>query len=191
MSTNSQNFASTRAVESLWDGVTSSDSEGTAGAGDISSFWIEFDFGQSYDLTQARLFGDNTGSWWSKDWTLKYKQNQQDNWTTAFSNTNAFFNDWSTQDLTGITARYIRIEVNGNPAVPATQARELEIYGTPSQIQPPTTLQGDLNSDGTVNSLDWSIMNTRWNTSDAIADLNNDGVVNSIDFSILNREWGT
>ncbi len=53
-------------------------------------------------------------------------------------NINAFFNGWSSQNL-AITARYVRVEVFGNPTIPATQARELEIYGTPSSgdTQPP------------------------------------------------------
>ena len=55
---------------------------------------------------------------------------------------------------------------------------------------PPPTLQADLNSDGTVNSLDWSIMNNAWNTNDATADINNDGIVNTIDWSVMNGEWG-
>ncbi|MES2315749.1 MAG: dockerin type I repeat-containing protein [Patescibacteria group bacterium] len=50
-------------------------------------------------------------------------------------------------------------------------------------------LAGDLNADGIVNSLDWSIMSIVWFTSNANADLNHDGIVNSIDFSILNRNW--
>ena len=55
--------------------------------------------------------------------------------------------------------------------------------------QVPAILQGDLNNDGIVNSIDWSIMNARWFTNDAIADINKDGIVNSIDFSILNKNW--
>jgi hypothetical protein len=54
---------------------------------------------------------------------------------------------------------------------------------------PPSFPRGDLNQDGTVNSLDWSIMNSAWGTSNTKADLNNDGIVNTIDFSILNSEW--
>ena len=52
-------------------------------------------------------------------------------------------------------------------------------------------LLGELSKDGTVNALDWSIMNANWwNTSYTIADINNDGIVNTIDFSIMNGEWG-
>jgi parallel beta-helix repeat protein len=63
---------------------------------------------------------------------------------------------------------------------------------TPSSIPPPSgdsTLKGDLNNDRIVNSLDWSLMNSKWFTSDATADLNSDGIVNSLDFSIMNGNW--
>jgi hypothetical protein len=47
-----------------------------------------------------------------------------------------------------------------------------------STAQPPS-LPGDLNNDNIVNSLDWSLMNAAWFTSDPTADLNHDGQVNS------------
>ena len=56
---------------------------------------------------------------------------------------------------------------------------------------PPPTLQGDLNNDDTVNSLDWSIMNNVWNTNDATADINGDGIVNTIDWSVMNSNWSS
>ncbi len=52
-----------------------------------------------------------------------------------------------------------------------------------------SSLVGDINKDGIVNAIDWSIMNAKWLTSDATADLNNDGIVNSLDWSILNANW--
>jgi len=52
------------------------------------------------------------------------------------------------------------------------------------------SLIGDINSDGTVNSLDWSIMSSQWFTSNTQSDLNTDGIVNSIDFSLMNGNWG-
>jgi hypothetical protein len=67
-----------------------------------------------------------------------------------------------------------------------------EYGGIPGSTSPPpptTTLKGDLNNDRIVNSLDWSIMNSRWFTSDSTADLNTDGIVNSLDFSIMNGNW--
>ncbi len=32
-------------------------------------------------------------------------------------------------------------------------------------------------------------MNTKWYQSDAIADLNKDGIVNALDFSLMNKNW--
>jgi hypothetical protein len=51
-------------------------------------------------------------------------------------------------------------------------------------------LVGDLNSDGTVNALDWGIMNSQWFTSNPQSDINADGLVNSIDFGLMNVNWG-
>jgi hypothetical protein len=53
------------------------------------------------------------------------------------------------------------------------------------------TKSADLNADGIVNSLDWSIMNAAWGTNNATADLNSDGIVDSFDWSVMNGRWGT
>jgi hypothetical protein len=58
-------------------------------------------------------------------------------------------------------------------------------------ISLPKLFGGDFNNDGIINSLDWSFMNIRWFTSDAVADLNRDTVVNSVDYSYLNKNWFT
>lgn len=50
---------------------------------------------------------------------------------------------------------------------------------------------GDINGDGSVNVVDFSIMLSKWGTSDPSSDLNGDGVVNIVDFSILLSKWGT
>ncbi len=60
---------------------------------------------------------------------------------------------------------------------------------TPSPTPAPTPIVGDINKDGVVNSLDWSIMSSKWFTTDSNSDLNKDGIVNSIDFSIMNNNW--
>jgi hypothetical protein len=52
-----------------------------------------------------------------------------------------------------------------------------------------TPIVGDINLDHIVNSIDYSILNSKWFTSDANSDLNHDGLVNAIDFSILNSNW--
>lgn len=47
----------------------------------------------------------------------------------------------------------------------------------------------DLNGDGKVNLVDFSILLFHWGTAHAIADLNGDGAVNLTDFSILLFNW--
>ncbi len=63
--------------------------------------------------------------------------------------------------------------------------------GSPQPSPTPSTppVAGDLNLDHIVNSIDWSVMNKKWFTSDATADINKDGLVNAIDFSIMNANW--
>jgi hypothetical protein len=138
MTANSQNFAAENPIDRLWDKCTTAGSC-SAGTGTASSFWVEFDFGQPYALSTARLFGDIDGNWSSSSWSLQYKQNASDAWTSAFTNANAFMNDWSSQTLSNITARYVRVTVNGNTATNATEARELEIYGSQTTSTPTPT----------------------------------------------------
>jgi hypothetical protein len=138
----SNNFSSDypRGPEKLWDGDTTTE-DGSTGNSGISSFWVEFDFGKLYDLTKARLFGDAEGNWLCQTWALEYKQNQADTYNTGFTNTPCNGNQWFEQALSGTTARFVKLTVFGNPTIPATQARELEIYGTPaSSPTPPTNL---------------------------------------------------
>lgn len=52
-----------------------------------------------------------------------------------------------------------------------------------------TPSNGDINGDGKVNLIDFSILLFHWGTSNAIADLNGDGKVNLTDFSILLFNW--
>jgi len=47
----------------------------------------------------------------------------------------------------------------------------------------------DLNGDGKVNLIDFSIFLLSWNTSDPRADFNQDGTVNLADFSIMLFDW--
>ena len=48
----------------------------------------------------------------------------------------------------------------------------------------------DLNTDGSVNIRDLSILLSRWGTTDRPADINGDGRVNIRDLSILLSRWG-
>jgi Dockerin type I domain len=47
----------------------------------------------------------------------------------------------------------------------------------------------DLNCDGKVNLIDFSILLFNWNTSNATADINKDSIVNLTDFSIMIFNW--
>ncbi len=51
------------------------------------------------------------------------------------------------------------------------------------------TNRADINGDGKVNLIDFSIMLSMWGTSNVRADLNDDGTVNLADFSILLFNW--
>ena len=49
--------------------------------------------------------------------------------------------------------------------------------------------RADLNKDGKVNLVDFSILLFNWKTSDTVADINQDGTVSLIDFSIMLANW--
>jgi hypothetical protein len=49
--------------------------------------------------------------------------------------------------------------------------------------------KGDLNCDGAINLVDFSILLFNWNTASAVADINGDGTVALSDFSIMLYNW--
>ena len=49
--------------------------------------------------------------------------------------------------------------------------------------------RSDLNKDGKVNLVDFSILLFNWKGTDAVADINLDGIVNLTDFSIMLANW--
>jgi hypothetical protein len=51
------------------------------------------------------------------------------------------------------------------------------------------SIVGDLNNDCFVNSIDSSILNSKWFSTDSASDLNHDGIVNALDWSIVNINW--
>ena len=56
-------------------------------------------------------------------------------------------------------------------------------------MHPLGNVSADINGDGKVNLVDFSILLFHWGTSDDIADLNEDGKVSLTDFSILLFNW--
>lgn len=53
----------------------------------------------------------------------------------------------------------------------------------------PALRAGDVNSDGVINSLDWSLLSEKWGSSFSGADVNKDRSVNSIDWGYLRKNW--
>lgn len=68
-------------------------------------------------------------------------------------------------------------------------------YGTPAflgvgqAVTKNLSNKSDINGDGKVNLVDFSIMLSFWNTNNDPADINSDGTVNLADFSILLFNW--
>jgi len=109
--------------------------------------------------------------------------------SSAFKNISAndyHLNQNSIAINNGISLSEVSTDIDG---VPRPQGNKYDVGAY--EYTGISTTQADLNQDGTVNTLDWSIMNSAWGTADATADINNDGIVNTIDFSILNGQWGT
>ncbi|MEZ4273531.1 MAG: right-handed parallel beta-helix repeat-containing protein [Myxococcota bacterium] len=135
LTASSENFHPTHGPDHLWDLCLESTPECTSGSNAIASFWLEFDFGSLHHLSSTRLLGDANGVWVSSSWSLHYKSSPSDTWIAAFVDKTALFSDWSIQDL-DVSARFVRVEVNGNASGEGTQARELEIHGVPI-VSPP------------------------------------------------------
>jgi hypothetical protein len=144
ITSHSNNFDPAHTPDNMTDGCLTDAAECSTGAGNIDSFWIEYDLGTLKSLTQTRLHGDAGGTWVSESWTLKHKQSSSDPWTTAFTNSPSLGNQWYTKPL-NTNARYIRLEVNGNSQFTPgrTQAREFELsegtISTPTNTPPTAT----------------------------------------------------
>ncbi len=121
--TDSGNFTVGNPVSGLWDTITTT--PGTVSTS--GSFWVEYDLGQLYDLSQSRFFGDADGTWVSDTYNLKVKSAAGDAYTSIITGADAFANQWFETSFTGTQARFVRLEVFGGSG---TQALEFEVYGT-------------------------------------------------------------
>jgi hypothetical protein len=83
-----------------------------------------------------------------------------------------------------MTLSAIAIQEYGGTNLPKILFDDISLLGNSS-----TPVVGDINQDHIVNSIDYSILNSKWFTSDTDSDLNHDGLVNAIDYSILNANW--
>jgi hypothetical protein len=72
-------------------------------------------------------------------------------WQPAFDRKPALVDDWVQQDLGDILARYVRVEIFGEPGTNSVQARELEIRGREALDEEPTiplsTLPGTIQAE--------------------------------------------
>jgi hypothetical protein len=63
------------------------------------------------------------------------------------------------------------------------------MFGIGTEVDDAACGVADLNCDGLVNLIDFSILLFHWGTSNPIADINGDGTVDLIDFSIMLFNW--
>ncbi|MBU4217251.1 hypothetical protein L6270_05495 [Candidatus Parcubacteria bacterium] len=82
-----------------------------------------------------------------------------------------------------------RITVTGAGTSGFSQALEYNLNVIAEQKPAGACSGGDLNQDGKVNIVDFSILLYNWNTADVCADQNNSGKVDLIDFSIMMFYW--
>ena len=127
-------------------------------AGNVSrTLVIEFDLGQAYDLTAAKLYGQSSGNAVSKTWSLAYKTTSNGNYQNAFTDQNALGNQWFTQSFNA-TARYVQLTVNGNTGSTNALINEFELAGTPNSGTTPTPtpipVPTDTDSDGVADTVD-------------------------------------
>ena len=76
-----------------------------------------------------------------------------------------------------------------NPTPPTPTPPPLTPPPPPPSTEEPQPLRGDINLDHIVNSVDYSLLNADWYSSNSRSDLNRDGLVNSVDYSIMNSNW--
>jgi hypothetical protein len=75
------------------------------------------------------------------------------------------------------------------PGRTASGVSTVILLGVGEEPNPSATRSADLNRDGKVNLVDFSILLSKWQTDDEVADINADGNVNIADFSIMLFQW--
>ncbi len=75
------------------------------------------------------------------------------------------------------------------PGRTTSGASTVLLLGVGEDPNPRAPGNADLNRDGKVNLVDFSILLSNWQTDDEIADINADGNVNIADFSIMLFQW--
>lgn len=116
-------------AQGLWDGDITDAPAACPGSQNSSTFWVLYDLGSVFDLTQVRLHGDADGSWYSSKYTVEIKEKDSDSWTKLIDNEDCFSNEWF-ETATSEKARLVKLTVVGNETEGKVQIREFEVYGT-------------------------------------------------------------
>lgn len=98
---------------------------------------------------------------------------------------------WSLDaDTAGLTKGTYRIRARTikSPQAESTYSTAL-LVGVGEGPTPDTSMAADINKDGKVNLVDFSIMLTSWGGVNPDVDINADGVINLSDFSIMLFNW--
>lgn len=75
------------------------------------------------------------------------------------------------------------------PGRTTSSASTVLLLGVGEDPNPRAPGNADLNRDGKVNLVDFSILLSNWQTDDEVADINADGIVSIPDFSIMLFQW--
>ena len=76
-----------------------------------------------------------------------------------------------------------------SPRMKRSNLSPIVYVGVGENANPNFGNRADLNKDGKVNLIDFSILLFNWKGSDDVADINQDGTVNLTDFSIMLSAW--
>jgi hypothetical protein len=88
---------------------------------------------------------------------------------------------------TGLSANTTyRYRVRATDAAGNLSSYSSVVNGT---TEAPAPIVGDLNNDGLVNSIDLSLLTSRWLENYAPYDLNSDGIVSSLDYVLMVQNW--
>ncbi len=127
ISDHSGNFDPGSPPQGLWDGDVSGDPSNSPGAGDIGSFWAEWDLGKLFRVSLIRIFGEEEGEWISNHYTVKTRKETSEEWKTLIDKEDCYSSQWIETRLDD-SARYLRLEVTGDTIAGATRVRAFEVY---------------------------------------------------------------
>ncbi len=80
---------------------------------------------------------------------------------------------------------------NSATQVVGTDTANFTITSAPSTVTVNPGTVGDINNDGSVNILDYTLLSNAMGTSNTSSDLNHDGIVNILDYTILSNNFGS